>query len=456
MDAHESQTGHEPSPEIMRLLRRYADVLELARVLPRLVWLRRRDTRFGRLVRVPRLRWLLRYFLVLHMHRMVQELRRRSHARAALHGQSVGRADLEALESFERSLPPSPPKKVLLFLLLVSVFLTSFSIASAVGNRTLPKETKLVAEPLGSLTAGMLTLDRRELFRGIKSFGCRDVGSEKPDCTARRAAASTVTALMLIASSVWLLLLVPLTSFKLKRVVLNAEPATPGDVRGSFAAEEADAARGTYALERGAFELLGGARPREVPFDLLVQATLMIVPLLLGAIALRSVIASLVSELGYGLEAFVVESYILGLYFCALVIGGGIARLVCLRRRWTRRQAAAHADRPVVPAAARRAIAQAIDGSLVLIAGTAFVWLAVRRYVSDPFLFALVPAALPLVGVLYTWLFSLQNRQTLGRRALGLELRRRDGGAPRLRLIAAREGLKWIPVGCAVVAAHSA
>jgi hypothetical protein len=62
----------------------------------------------GRLHYLPRPRWLLRYFVVRHVGRMLASLSRRYSARAALGwGADAEQQDREAVREFQQSLPPT-------------------------------------------------------------------------------------------------------------------------------------------------------------------------------------------------------------------------------------------------------------------------------------------------------------------------------------------------------------
>ena len=74
----------------------------------------------------------------------------------------------------------------------------------------------------------------------------------------------------------------PITSFRLKRMLFNLSPTDAQTLATTAALDHVTRAGGVYRDEREAFEELEVPPPREIPFDLIAQATLMVPPLLLG------------------------------------------------------------------------------------------------------------------------------------------------------------------------------
>ena len=89
--------------------------------------------------------------------------------------------------------------------------------------------------------------------------------------------------MIVISLALYVITALPITSFRLKRMLLNLTPtdaAEAGEHRGDR--PRLPRARASTATSAEAFEALGVPPPREIPFDLIAQATLMLLPLLLG------------------------------------------------------------------------------------------------------------------------------------------------------------------------------
>ena len=94
--------------------------------------------------------------------------------------------------------------------------------------------------------------------------------------------ASGAAAVIVISLSLYVISALPITSFRLKRMLLNLSPTDAQRLASTAALGHVSRAEGIYRHEAEAFEALGVPNPREIPFDLLAQATLMLLPLLLG------------------------------------------------------------------------------------------------------------------------------------------------------------------------------
>ena len=94
--------------------------------------------------------------------------------------------------------------------------------------------------------------------------------------------ASGVAAVLVLTLALYVISALPISSFRLKRMLLNLSPTDAQTLASTAALDHVTRADGVYHDEREAFEALEVPPPREIPFDLIAQATLMLLPLLLG------------------------------------------------------------------------------------------------------------------------------------------------------------------------------
>jgi uncharacterized RDD family membrane protein YckC len=463
-----------PTDELVELLAAYEESLDLAADLPFMLLLKRRRTRLGRLARVPRPRWLVRFFLVQHMRRTCAALKRRCYA-DRLRGRRVDYcdSDLVALEDFERTLPAALSTKVAAFMLALAVLFVAFLVADyafpswhvlGVPADCAKKQStvacarnsglgKISAQPLGLLTSATLTVDRKQAIDGFKSFACvQDAKTKKwKDCRATRVATSGLAALFLLPVTIWFLLLfIGVPPLRLKRLLFLVRPGSAEDVRQIYAAEPDVAPTSVYALEARAFDAFGARRPREVSLDLFAQAMLMI-PLLLagGFVLVFTAYGTVVSIQTYeeGDGAVIVGFCI----FAALLLLVPVGRIAELRQTARQRGAChepTHFERGV--GWHRRAVAQLIDVLCICALATPFgVLVGMKVGQAELEQVLLWVGILPLASLLYHAAFLLARGswrgQTLGRHALRLRVIRGDGTSPgRARSLVRDVLLKWL------------
>ena len=113
-----------------KLLAGYQRTLDVAEGLPAVVWVRWGDKGLGRLVKVPYLRWFLRYFLTYHMSKSLGALDRRLHAVAALADDpDANKADRDAVKLYLESLP-QPPYYQLVFAFVIAAVVVAIPLRS--------------------------------------------------------------------------------------------------------------------------------------------------------------------------------------------------------------------------------------------------------------------------------------------------------------------------------------
>jgi uncharacterized RDD family membrane protein YckC len=446
------------SPEVAELLTAYWELLEPASPLPAIVWLRRRDTFLGRIARVPRLRVGSRYFLVQHMRPTLRGLERGSVWRGSLEGGGSFAADAAALNGFAQALPPVASRRMLAFVVALTVFFFSFAIANSV-KLVVPHTGQLAratAQPLGKMTGAILMLDRGNLTKAVESFACTAPGTAAQKCSTTRGLESGPTSLVLVAVTIWLILFLPMCAFRMQRTLLRLPRPSADGVRAAFASDEHPARGSALALEERAFARIQMARPKEPPLEPLVQATLLIVPLALGVLVLTMAalatlaLGSFSSEYS-GVASLLTVTYALG----GFLLLAAVTRFLHVRRAWKRRGVPAEGA-PCAGPRRRRAAAQLIDGVAIgaIAAGLGTpVWLELSNHELRAT--ALLLGVVPLAALVHSALSFLRRGerrgQTLGAQLLGIRTLRRSGSAPGVRRLCIREAvLKWLPLCCAV------
>jgi uncharacterized RDD family membrane protein YckC len=417
------------APDTDALLRAYHDVLSFSAQLPAVTWLPRTSSgRIRRHIRVPRLRLFLRYFLHQHMHRTLGHLQRRYYARAALNENAVSdQAELKALENFQKSLPAVPPYRYLTFLWIATgLVLAFFLMRAALGAA----EDTGVVELLRKTTKAILSLSRGDLVAALEG-------------------ATWVTgpgALVGLAIALWLVLALPITSFRLKRILFNLHPNFE-KVPTAIAADHIDHSGGIYMLESQLFKALGGRRPREVSFDLFGHAVIMVPLLLLAGALTVSSAKETVEEDRYG-DLFVVLYALAALLFMV-----PLARLAWIWRVAKRRDI----DRPVgvepaldLATKKRRMIAFLVDAVPLAVLATP-IWALLVWAIGDAesgasvILFAPVPLASLIYGLLCLLRRGQNRGQTIGKSLLRLRVARSDGEEVEgWRMLLRESGLRWL------------
>ena len=252
-----------PAPDALTdLLAGYRATLQVADDLPPLLTVRAGDGRITRRVRVPRLRMFLRYFLNQHICRRLAHLKRAFHADAALGRDRSG--ELAAIDHFEQAVVPVPVRRIVIWF-AVSVIFAAVALANLA--------RALADEPLREASAAL---------RGSVSSVVSVDTNGLIDAAGKFDLASGAAAVIVITLSLYVISALPITSFRLKRMLLNLSPTDAQTLASTAALDHVTRADGVYHDEREAFEELEVPPPREIPFDLIAQATLMLPLLVLG------------------------------------------------------------------------------------------------------------------------------------------------------------------------------
>jgi hypothetical protein len=259
----ESGAPSESEERTKELLAAYQGTLDVAEDLPAVVWVWWGEKGLGRFLKVPYLRWFLRYFLTHHISKSLSVLNRRLHAIAALaNDPDTNKANRETVKLYLQSLPP-PPHKKLAFAVVIAAVLVALPLRGF-GN---------VLDVL-PLVGALLRVDITYVARAF-------TGTEFGDTV--RATIVLLLALFVVAS----LLTSP---FGLKRLLFNLYPLTKERIASTAARDHAFSVKGLYVLEEHVFREVGLRRPKEGQWDLLfltfVLVLLLLLSLCLGLLAL--------------------------------------------------------------------------------------------------------------------------------------------------------------------------
>ena len=252
-----------PAPDALTdLLRGYRATLQVADDLPPLLTVRAGDGKVTRRVRVPRARMFLRYFLNQHISRRLAHLKRAFHGDAAVGRDRSG--ELAAIDHFEQALVPVPLKRIVVWF-AVSVIFSAVALAN-VAKALAPEPLTEASSALRGSISSVLSVDTNGLIESAGKFD----------------PASGVAAVLVLTLALYVISALPISSFRLKRMLLNLSPTDAQTLASTAALDHVTRADGVYHDEREAFDALEVPPPREIPFDLIAQATLMLLPLLLG------------------------------------------------------------------------------------------------------------------------------------------------------------------------------
>src|SRR4051794_6266432 len=398
------------SDDVRDLLRAYDGLLRWERELPPVLWLRHGSAGLGRHVRVPRMRFGLRWLLLDHMQRTLERVRAELDARQMLGPDPTDAADGAAVESCLRSLSAIPRKRLGLLAAVAGVGLAHFLALR-----------HPAAAPLGDLTRNVAALSPDKAVSSLAEF-------DTP--------AKVVYAVLFLCLAFYAVLVLPMTAFRLKRTLFNLGPERKEALRGVAAFEHVTLSAGVYDLERRVAKRLQARHTfDERPLDLIVSSML-VVPMLWAVAALFALTHD------GGLQLTLTDLYIaaLGTQLLLLPVGrmAWIARVAAMRRRGVRPRPPATAE---IPSRRRRFGAGGIDATAVLLLAALIAAILITAFPSAGLLAVLL--APTLGAAVYTGIALLAGA-TFGRRWLGLCVVDRDGTKARPRQIVARDVvLKW-------------
>ena len=250
------QEARRASEERIRgLLEAYQQTLDTVEELPAVVWVPWDRKGPGRYFKVPYLRLFLIDFVAYHIDRSLNTLNRRFLATAALSGEpDANWSTREAVKLFLQSLP-KPPYTILIFLALLAAL--------------------VIALPLQGFGNVFYVLD---LVGAILRFNVGYVGRALEGNELGPTVRSLIVLLVGLIG-VGALLTSP---FGLKRILFNLHPWTRERFDSTSARSHGYRVEGLYALEESIFSEAGIQRPKEGRWDLVFQAFLLLLLLVIG------------------------------------------------------------------------------------------------------------------------------------------------------------------------------
>lgn len=403
------------SERVTALLEGYEQTWRVADELPSLIWLRRGGRPLVARLPVPRFRPLfLRLFLTHHMRGRVSDLQRAYEARAAIEGEAAYERELKALEHYAASLPTIPYRRFVTGVTL-AVLVAAYIVATVLDF----EEKRL----LGTLSKAVLELDAPAAL---------GAGSES--------LAMLFGVAFLCFVSLYALLALPMTAFRLKRLLLNLYPnSTQHEIRAARTSAQLTRRTGLYLQEDELFRSLARKPALELPFDLIPRVGVLGAVLIVAVFGFGAVFA--------GKPPFdTSDGVMIGCLLCAWIAAAGVAGNLVLvsigRRRNAMPRSRAEGSTTRLAAIWRRVLAAAIDSLFVAAIAILFIWSGLL-----PFTFALLLA--PPVGALVSCAPFAGRRgrrrgQTLGKQLLSIRATRYDGTKlDVLRTVFREVVLKW-------------
>jgi len=207
------------------------------------------------LIRLPRSRWLLQFFLVDHIDRTLEAIGRRYAARAALGIADVSdESDKRITEYFRQSLPPAKRRTYATLLLLASVLLAYIALPSLASTFAVDVPRGQIREFVASVESSW---ENPASLRGFLD----ELSTANLD-TLRYVGSGFLVILYLILRPA-------AGTFRVKRMLFDLYPATDGLACVPLSLS-IPRSTGLYELENSVFRSIGLKGQRELPFDLLV------------------------------------------------------------------------------------------------------------------------------------------------------------------------------------------
>src|SRR5215218_10108365 len=220
--------GEFGEPRTKSLLAAYQQTFEVVEDLPAVVWVPWRAKGLRRFVKLPYLRWFIRYFLTHHVYRNLTLLNRRLNVIAAMNSNhDVYKWDREAVTLYLQGLPPPPYKR-----LAFAIFFAAL----------------LMALPLRSFGDVTHVLD---LVGAIMKV---DIGGVAKAFTEQELW-ETVRSMLVFLLSFTVLASLLTSTFALKRMLFNLYPAAKERLGSTTARDQAFSVEGLYELEDRVFEI---------------------------------------------------------------------------------------------------------------------------------------------------------------------------------------------------------
>jgi hypothetical protein len=321
----ESGAPSESEESTKELLAAYQETRGVVEELPAIVWLRWGRKGLGRFLKIPYLRWFLGYFLTYHIRERLNTLNRCFYANDALADDpDSNKANLEAINRYLQSLPPTPYKRLTLAFVFAAL---------------------LVALPLHNFGNAIQVLD---IVGALMTFNISLLGA----AFAAQEFWATVRAMLVLLLALCVVASLLTSPYALKRTLFNLYPGAKERLGSTAARDHTWRVTGLYALEERVFREVGLPRPKEGRWDLLFQTFVLMLLLLFGGMALViAMSAEATLEVTSGVATLVVSSIdpanvslippdVLKLLYALLALIFFIAFVVLLKRiiiAWRRR-----------------------------------------------------------------------------------------------------------------------
>src|SRR3954447_17908284 len=216
-----------PAPVALTdLLAAYRALMQVADDLDAMPKVRAGHGRFTRQVKVPRLRLFLRWFLNAHISRRIAVLQRAFHADAAVGADRTGQ--LAALDHFEQAVTPVPGRRIFVAF-AVSVIFSAIAIAN-VGRALWPHALEEASSALRGSLSSVISVDTNGLI----------------DAAGRFHADSGAAAVIVLSLALYLISALPISSFRLKRMLMNLRLSDAGQLHHAAALDHVARAHGVY------------------------------------------------------------------------------------------------------------------------------------------------------------------------------------------------------------------
>lgn len=380
------------------------------------------------LSRVPVLvtRAFLRPLVASHARQRALALERALHYEVAATGTDRS-ASLGALEHFRQSLPDIPTRRYMVSFL--GAVLVCALLVSNVARALAPTELDEARRAMRELAGATVTVNTDALINGAEKFTL----------------GSAIAAVVVVTLSLQFVALLPLASFRLKRILFNLYPATAVDVDQARASVERRRSIGLYELEARVFEAHDLPRPCERPVDLAAATALAMFPLLLGVLVVvaeqprRELMSADTDLLNYVL----LPAALLLLIVLPLVALNRLAE-VRLDRNMTAPPERVYSRAELAPVY-RRALAFVVDlvlaMTLVFLALMVMVAVGIENLEGSVLFFVLLPLGLTAVTVPFVVRCGPHAGQSLGKQLLGIRVVDASGERPRSTQAFVREGI---------------
>jgi hypothetical protein len=246
----------ESEEHIRVLLEAYQETLKVAEDLPAIVWIPLRGEGLRRYIKMPHLRYFLRYFLSDHIRRGLGLLKRQFHASAALTGESeANQANINGVEHYLQALPPPPYKRLAIAVLFAVLVLT------------LPLRQLGDVTPILGFVMYVVTLNAQGVTVVVNTTGFLEA----------------LSGTLVLLGALFIVGSLPTSTFVLKRLLFNLYPGAKERLSSVAGRDHVFSVEGLYTLEDRTFGECGIRRPKEFPYDLLVRIlvlSLVLLPLI--------------------------------------------------------------------------------------------------------------------------------------------------------------------------------